>query len=67
MAATAGLQPHGLRHWYATHLVRTTKNVELARRQLRHANLQTTLQVYVEVTAEDELELIADMANPFDT
>ena len=48
-------------------LARTTRNVELARRQLRHANLQTTLQVYVEVTAEDELELIADMANPFDT
>ena len=44
-----------------------TRNVELARRQLRHANLQTTLQVYVEVTAEDELELIADTANPFDT
>jgi len=62
-----GLQPHGLRHWYATHLVRTTKNVELARRQLRHANLQTTLQVYVEVTAEDELELIADMATPLAT
>ena len=60
-----GLQPHGLRHWYATYLVRTTKNVELARRQLRHANLQTTLDIYVEVAAEDELGLISQIEDPF--
>ena len=49
----------------ATYLVRTTKNVELARRQLRHANLQTTLDIYVEVAAEDELVLISQIEDPF--
>jgi integrase len=59
-----GIQPHGLRHHYATYLVRTTNNVELARRQLRHANLATTLGVYVEVKAMDELAVIAGLADP---
>lgn len=60
-----GLQPHGLRHWYATYLVRTVANVELARKQLRHANLQTTLQTYVEITSQDEMTVIQGLANPF--
>ena len=59
-----GIQPHGLRHIYATMLVRQTKNVELVRRQLRHSSLTTTLSVYVEIEASDELELIAALPNP---
>jgi integrase len=61
------LQPHGLRHWYATYLVRNVPNVEIARRQLRHANLATTLQTYVQITAEDEMTAIAGLTNPFET
>lgn len=60
-----GIQPHGLRHFYATYLVRNVANVELARRQLRHANLATTLQTYVEITAADEMAVIGGLANPF--
>jgi integrase len=60
-----GLQPHGLRHFYATYLVRNVPNVEIARRQLRHANLATTLQVYVEVQALDEMQAIAGLGDPF--
>lgn len=60
-----GLQPHGLRHWYATYLVRNVPNVEIARRQLRHANLQTTLQTYVQISAEDEMTAIAGLTSPF--
>jgi integrase len=59
-----GIQPHGLRHFYATYLVRNVANVELARRQLRHANLATTLQTYVEITAMDEMAVIAGLVNP---
>jgi integrase len=59
-----GIAPHGMRHQYATHLVRTTANVELARRQLRHSSIKTTLSVYVEVTAQDQLAVIGGMANP---
>ena len=53
-----GLAPHQLRHFYATTVVKHSKNPELARRQLRHANLQTTLQVYAQVESEDISQLL---------
>ena len=53
-----GLAPHQLRHFYATVVVRHANNPELARRQLRHANLQTTLQVYAQVESEDISQLL---------
>ena len=43
------LSPHQLRHFYCTLVVRNTGNPELARRQLRHANLNTTLSIYAQV------------------
>jgi len=61
-----GFAPHQLRHFYATYLVRTTKNPELARRQLRHSNLSTTLQIYVEIETQDELDLISQIPNPWE-
>ena len=53
-----GMSPHQLRHFYATVVVKNAKNPELARRQLRHANLQTTLQVYAQVESEDISQLL---------
>ena len=53
-----GLAPHQLRHFYATTVVKHSKNPELARRQLRHGNLQTTLQVYAQVESEDISQLL---------
>lgn len=50
--------PHLLRHWYATHLVKSTNNPELVRRQLRHARLDTTLQVYAQITSTDLDDLV---------
>jgi integrase len=61
-----GLQPHGLRHFYATYLVRNVSNPELARRQLRHANLETTLGTYVEITSMDEMAAVSGLQNPFE-
>ena len=53
-----GMSPHQLRHFYATTLVRLTANPELARRQLRHSNLNTTLTFYAQVEQEDETLLL---------
>jgi len=61
-----GLQPHGLRHFYATYLVRNVSNPELARRQLRHANLETTLGTYVEITSMDEMAAVSGLENLFE-
>ena len=38
--------PHTLRHTFATRLLRVTGNVELTRKALRHANIQTTIETY---------------------
>ena len=61
-----GMTPHSLRHFYATYLVRTFKNPEMARRQLRHANLSTTLGFYAQVTAEDEALVLSSIPNPLE-
>lgn len=53
-----GYNPHQLRHFYGTAVVRNTSNPELARRQLRHANLNTTLTYYAQVGSEDEEALL---------
>ncbi len=53
-----GMNPHQLRHFYATTVVKHSNNPELARRQLRHANLATTLQVYAQVESEDISQLL---------
>ncbi|MFB6273404.1 MAG: tyrosine-type recombinase/integrase [Salinibacter sp.] len=56
LAGRAGIEkdvsPHTLRHSFATDLLRETNNLELVRRALGHANLQTT-QVYVHLTDQD--------------
>ena len=59
-----GINPHALRHFYATYLVRNVSNPELARRQLRHANLTTTLAFYAQVTADDEAVAVEGIPNP---
>jgi len=56
LAQKAGIEkdvsPHTLRHSFATDLLRQTNNLELVRRALGHANLQTT-QIYVHLTDQD--------------
>ena len=45
--------PHTLRHTFATRLLRVTGNVELTRKALRHANIQTTIETYAHLVQED--------------
>lgn len=59
-----GITPHSLRHFYATLIVRETQNVELARRQLRHCKIETTLGIYLEVEAGDAERLVSSISRP---
>jgi integrase len=43
------MNPHLLRHWYCTTLINNGANPEIVRRQMRHANLNTTMRTYVQV------------------
>lgn len=55
------LNPHLLRHWYATALVRHRINPEIARRQMRHADLKTTLGYYAQITKDDIQNVVTDL------
>lgn len=47
------INPHMLRHWFATDMIRRGVNPEIARRQLRHKNIETTMKIYVQVNSAD--------------
>lgn len=47
--------PHMLRHWYATDMIKRGVNPEVVRRQMRHKNVSTTLRIYTQVR-QDEIE-----------
>lgn len=49
------INPHMLRHWYATDMIRRGVNPEVVRRQMRHKNVSTTLKIYTQVR-QDEIE-----------
>lgn len=53
------LNPHQLRHAYATHLVKQGANPEVLRRQMRHHHVSVSLSYYVQVTDTD----VADVVN----
>lgn len=55
------LSPHMLRHWYATMLVNRRINPEIARRQMRHADLKTTLGYYAQVQKSDIDDVVTDL------
>ncbi len=48
------VSPHTLRHTFATHLYRETKNLRLVQKALGHSSVQTT-QIYTHLV-DDELE-----------
>lgn len=50
------INPHMLRHWFATDMIRRGINPEIARRQLRHKNIEITMKIYVQV-CDQELEM----------
>jgi integrase len=45
--------PHTLRHTFATRLLRATGNLEVTRKALRHARVQTTASTYAHLVQED--------------
>lgn len=47
------INPHMLRHWYATDMIRRGISPEIVRRQMRHANVNVTLQIYTQVRDEE--------------
>ena len=47
------INPHMLRHWFATDMIRRGVNPETVRRQMRHSNINTTMRIYVQVNSTD--------------
>lgn len=47
------INPHMLRHWYATDMVKRGVNPEVVRRQMRHKNVSVTLRIYTQVRSEE--------------
>lgn len=47
------VNPHMLRHWYATDMIRRGVNPEVVRRQMRHKNVSVTLRIYTQVRNEE--------------
>jgi integrase len=47
------INPHMLRHWYATDMVKRGISPEVVRRQMRHKKIETTMKVYVQVNSAD--------------
>lgn len=48
-----GINPHMLRHWYATDMIKRGISPEVVRRQMRHKKIETTMKVYVQVNTKD--------------
>ena len=47
------MNPHALRHWYATTLLDRGANMKLVSQQLRHSDVATTLRTYAQTNDED--------------
>lgn len=47
------VNPHMLRHWYATDMISRGVSPEVVRRQMRHKNVSVTLQIYTQVRNEE--------------
>ena len=47
------VNPHMLRHWYATDMIRRGVNPEVVRRQMRHKNVSVTLKIYTQFRSEE--------------
>jgi integrase len=61
------INPHMLRHWYATDMIRRGINPEVVRRQMRHKNVSVTLKIYTQFRhseIEDSLPRRTNHNNP---
>jgi len=55
------LNPHQLRHWYATTLVRQGVSPHVVQRLMRHADIRVTFRVYAQVAQADLTAAIDDL------
>lgn len=51
--------PHSLRHFYATHMLKSGAKIEVVSRILRHSSISTTVDVYRHVRTEEMHEAVA--------
>jgi integrase len=54
---------HMLRHWYCTEMVNHRINPEIARQQMRHSDLKTTLGYYAQIKKSDIDQVVFDIFN----
>lgn len=59
-----GINPHMLRHWYATDMIKRGISPEVVRRQMRHKKIETTMKVYAQVNNTDIEESVPMRFHP---
>jgi len=64
IAGSRTVNPHMLRHWYATDMIRRGVNPEVVRRQMRHKNVSVTLKIYTQVQSEEIEASLPDRPKP---
>ncbi len=52
------INPHMLRHWFATDMVRRQVPVHVVMRQMRHKNINTTMKIYAQVHNSDFVDAL---------
>jgi integrase len=52
------INPHMLRHWFATDMVRRQVPVHIVMRQMRHKNINTTMKIYAQVHNSDFVDAL---------
>jgi integrase len=57
------INPHMLRHWFATDMIKRGINPEIVRRQMRHKNVNTTLKIYTQIQTQEIEEALPSLPN----
>jgi len=52
------INPHMLRHWFATDMARRNVPVHVIMRQMRHKNVQTAMAVYAQINNSDLIDAL---------
>ena len=52
------INPHMLRHWFATDMARRNVPVHVIMRQMRHKNVQTAMAVYAQINNSDLIDYL---------
>jgi len=58
----ADINPHMLRHWFATDMVKRNVPANVIMKQMRHKTINTTMQIYAQVNNNDFVDALPDRA-----